>query len=93
MKEALNHDFVVGEMYYGEKNTEDPEPWINQFKEKGYKILSVILLVNLDTCIERALCRQNDRRAPTNTINMFYHFYLKYQDNFASKANVPSRRL
>jgi tRNA uridine 5-carbamoylmethylation protein Kti12 len=82
LNQALKHDFVVGEMHYGNGHTTDPELWINRFKEKKYKILSIVLQVSLDTCVKRAICRQSAPLTPTDAINQFSLFYQRYKDPF-----------
>jgi hypothetical protein len=84
LNQALNHD----EMHYGNGHTTDPQLWINRFKEKNYKILSIVLQVSLDTCVKRAICRQSAPLRPTDAINQYNLFYQKYKDTFPVKAGV-----
>ena len=62
MKEALEHECVIGEMYYGNYHTTKPETWINRFKEKNYDIFSFILKTSKETCHERCENDKNNDR-------------------------------
>ena len=58
MAVALDKEFVVGEMHFGDGHTTEPEMWIRRFREKDYKMLSVVLKVCFDTCVKRPTCRE-----------------------------------
>jgi thymidylate kinase len=88
MLRALNKDFVVGEMYFGDGHTQEPDSWISRFRERNYVILSVILRVSFDICTRRAICRTEFPLSPINAINMFNSFYQNLQNVFAFKAKV-----
>jgi cytidylate kinase len=81
---ALDKEFVVGEMHFGDWHTTEPEMWIRRFREKDYKMLSVVLKVCFDTCVKRAICREQHPLTPTDAINQFNLFY----HIFVNKAKV-----
>jgi hypothetical protein len=83
---ALDKEFVVGEMHFGNTHTTEPEMWIRRFKEKDYKMLSVVLKVCFDACV--SICREEHPLTPTDAINQFNLFYQKYQNIFAHKTKV-----
>jgi len=85
---ALDKEFVVGEMHFGDGHTTEPEMWIRRFREKDYKMLSVVLKVCFDTCVKRAICREEHPLTPTDAINQFNLFYQKYQNIFVHKPKV-----
>jgi len=58
---ALDKEFVVGEMHFGDGHTTEPEMWIRRFREKDYKMLSVVLKVCF---VKRAICREKQPIAP-----------------------------
>ena len=72
---ALDKEFVVGEMHFGDGHTTEPEMWIRRFREKDYKMLSVVLRVCFDTCVKRAICTEKHPLIPTDAINQFNLFY------------------
>lgn len=88
MAVALDKEFVVGEMHFGDGHTTEPEIWIRRFREKDYKMLSVILKVCFDTCVKRAICREKHPLTTTDAIIQFNLFYQKYQNIFVHKAKV-----
>ena len=59
MKDALECEYIIGEMVSGNGHTTNPETWINRFKNKKYVIFSFILKASIDTCLQR--CR-NDKK-------------------------------
>jgi shikimate kinase len=85
---ALDKEFVIGEMDFGDGHTTEPEMWIRRFREKDYKMLSVILKVCFDTCVKRAIRREKHPLTTTDAINQFNLFYQKYQNIFVHKSNV-----
>jgi tRNA uridine 5-carbamoylmethylation protein Kti12 len=49
---ALKHKNVVGEMYFGDSHTTDPK-WLDEFRKRGYCIVSIVLGVSFDTSYQR----------------------------------------
>jgi hypothetical protein len=79
---ALDKEFVVGEMQFGDRHTTEPEMWIRRFREKDYKMLSVVLKVCFDACV--SICREE----MPDAINQYNLFCQKYQNIFAHKTKV-----
>jgi thymidylate kinase len=94
MKEALEYEYVIGEIYYGNNHTTKPETWINRFKEKDYDIFSFILKASKETCHERCKNDKNNDRSPTNRIQSQNHYdhgrFYKNKDfsEFAENAII-----
>lgn len=73
-------------MFYGNSHTTDPLKWITKFREKEYKILSVILYASKETCFKR--CRE-DNNTGRHPVNKEKDLIYKYYDEFyeREKAN------
>jgi ABC-type dipeptide/oligopeptide/nickel transport system ATPase component len=91
---CLIYENVIGMMFYGNSHTGDPSKWIGKFREKGYKILSIILFASRETCIKRCIEDSNTGRHPINKerdlISKYYDdFYDRERNNpFAVVASV-----
>jgi thymidylate kinase len=94
LRNCLTFDYVIGMMFYGNSHTEQPEKWISNFKDRNYRILSVVLHANIDTCYERCKNDNDPERHPINRqkeqCNKYYYEFEQRQkeDNFRRKAGV-----
>lgn len=52
LSETVEREYVVAELFHGNSHTTDPR-WIEAFKNRNFKIISVILHASLETCIRR----------------------------------------
>ena len=62
MKETLECECVIGEMFSGNGYTTNPETWINRFKKKHYNIFSFILKASIETCLQRCINDEKKNR-------------------------------
>jgi cytidylate kinase len=99
MKEALECDYVISEMFSGDGHTTNPETWLNRFKEKQYNIFSFILKASIETCLQRCI---NDKKNKRSSVYQDYDQHKKdhdlfYKDpnfvNFDTKANILEETL
>lgn len=101
MKEALECECVIGEMFSGEDkkspgngHTTNPETWINRFKDKHYNIFSFILKASKETCHQRCVNDRNQERKPLNRDKKQnsddYDKFFNCPEfvNFATNANI-----
>ena len=94
MKEALEYECVIGEMFFGDEHTTTPETWINRFKEKNYDIFSFILKASKETCFERCKNDKNNARSSVNrTQSKIYEYHDQFYNHkefteFAKKAKI-----
>jgi thymidylate kinase len=94
MREALEHECVIAEMFYGNEHTTKPEFWINRFKEKHYNIFSFILKASKENCHERCKNDKNNDRSTSNRIqNQNYYNHGRFYNNrefieFALRAKI-----
>jgi hypothetical protein len=82
MKEALECDYVISEMFSGDghtTNTTNPETWLNRFKKKHYNIFSYILKALEETCLNRC---ENDpsqeRKFPNREKDQFIQIMINF---------------
>lgn len=59
LMKCLSSENVIGMMFYEYSHTTDPLKWITKFREKEYKILSVILYASRETCFNR--CKSDNK--------------------------------
>jgi thymidylate kinase len=85
---VLGHEYVVGEMHYGNDHTTEPSRWLDRFTARDFKIISVVLQVRFETCVKRAVSRAKDPFSPLEAINQYFLFYAKYMQIFRSKTRV-----
>jgi hypothetical protein len=52
MERALESDYVIGELFFGNSRTTRPELWINKFTDHAK--ISFILQASFDICYKRA---------------------------------------
>ena len=55
VQKASGHEYVIGELFFGDSHTTRPEQWLNIFT--GYSKISFILDAPFDICYERAKTR------------------------------------
>ena len=103
MKEALECECVISEMFSGEDkkspgngHTTNPETWIDRFKDKNYNIFSFILKASVDTCLQRCKNDENKNRSEKYEKEHNLHednHWLFYKDlqsvDFAKNAGIP----
>jgi hypothetical protein len=84
--EIIEKDYVVGELYHGNFHTTDPQ-WIKAFKDRKFKILSVILYSLLETCV-----RWVKERGDSLPGDIIEGHYMTFYDNlvhiFNEKAQI-----
>lgn len=92
MKEALEYDCVIGEMFSGEDemspgngHTTNPESWIVEFKKKNYHIFSFILKASIETCLKR--CIDDGKKNKRSPAYQEYDQHRKDHDLFYKDAN------
>jgi predicted ABC-type ATPase len=91
---CLSSDNVIGMMFCGNSHTNDPLKWITKFREKDYRILSVILYASKETCFNRCRSDNNTGRHPINKekgrINKYYDEFYERENNrsFAEAAGI-----
>lgn len=99
LKEALESEYVIGEMFSGNGHTTNPETWIGGFKKKKYHITSFILKASVDICLQR--CRNDkkknrDKRYEERDQHVKDHD-LFYKDpkfvNFANNADISEETI
>jgi shikimate kinase len=56
---VLGHEYVVGEMHYGNHHTTEPSQWLDRFTRRDFKIISVVLQVRFETCVKKAVGRSS----------------------------------
>ena len=94
MKNALEYECIISEMFSGNGHTTTPESWIERFQNKDYKIFSFILKASIETCLQR--CRndnKNKRSCDHQEYNQHKKDHYKFYNcpeyvNFAKNANV-----
>lgn len=84
---CLSSENVIGMMFYDNSHTTDPLKWIMKFREKEYKILSVILHTSKETCFNR--CRE-DNNTGRHPVNKEKDLIYKYYDEFYSREKSNS---
>jgi hypothetical protein len=82
LEECLRYGTVVGMMFYGNSHTTDPDNWLCKFRNRDYRILSVILYANKELCFERC---NSDRERPS--INKQRDRIYKYYDDFYQRES------
>ena len=85
---VLDHEYVVGEMHYGDDHTTEPDRWIGRFSARGFNIISVVLQVGFETCVNRAVGRSKDPYCPLEAIKQYFLFHAKYLQIFRSKTKL-----
>lgn len=90
IKSWLEEKNAVAEMYFGDSHTTNPEEWLNRFRQKGFKVLSVVLEANLETCFERVKTRSQHTFRTLDEYKLHYDGFQYIQKNnlFNSKAKV-----
>jgi predicted ABC-type ATPase len=84
--EIIEKEYVVAELYHGNSHTTDPQ-WIKAFKDRKFKILSVILYSSLETCIRRV--KERGDSLPGDIIEGHYMtFYNNLVHIFNEKAQI-----
>lgn len=81
---------TVAEMYYGNSHTTNPEEWLNRFRQKGFKVLSVVLEASVKTCFDRVRKRTEYSFKTFDKYKLHYDCFQKIQQMnlFNSKARV-----
>lgn len=81
---------AVAEMYFGDSHTTNPEEWLNRFRQRGFKIISVVLEASLETCFERVKIREKHTFQTLDEYKSHYDGFQLIQRNnlFNSKAKV-----
>jgi hypothetical protein len=94
LRNCLSSENVICMMFYGNSHTDDPSKWLDRFRDKDYKILSIILYARKETCIKRCIEDNDTGRHPINKqkelISKYYDdFYERDRNNpFAIAAGV-----
>ena len=55
VQQALNKEYVIGELFFGNSHTTRPEQWLSKFD--NYSKISFILQIPFDACYQRAKTR------------------------------------
>jgi len=87
LQETLCCKHVIAMLFWGDAHTENPESWINNFKNRNYTILSVILDGSLNTLIQRVKERGHNYKPPEE-MKQRVHEFNQLRDCFASKAGI-----
>ena len=82
LEECLRYRTVVGMMFYGNSHTTDPDNWLGKFRNRDYRILSVILYANKELCFGRC---NSDRGRPF--INKQRDRIYKYHNDFYQRES------
>jgi hypothetical protein len=82
---CLTFEYVIGMMFYGNSHTEQPKQWIAKFKDRNYRILSVVLHANMDLCYERC---KNDNNPERHAINRQKEQLNKYYYEFEQRQHM-----
>jgi hypothetical protein len=99
LMESLECKCVIGEMFYGNGHTTNPETWINRFKEKQYTIFSYILKASKETCLNRCIKDPNqERKSPNREKEQFDSYHKQFYNglkcvNFAKKADIDEETI
>jgi thymidylate kinase len=88
--QALSSENVVGEMFYGNSHTDNPESWIRAFKDRKFNILSAVLSASYSVGLKRFM--DSEVHKVFNKSETFYRdrysIFQSKQDIFAKKAGV-----
>jgi hypothetical protein len=94
LRNCLMFEYVIGMMFYDNSHTEQPQQWIAKFKDRNYRILSVVLHANMDLCYGRCKNDNNPERHPINKqkdrCNEYYYEFEQRQNKniFQERAHV-----
>lgn len=90
LHEALNYEFVIGEMYSGNSHTLNPEEWLTQFRERDYVLLSFVLQAPIEQCFNRVRQRKENAIVDHVEYQSLYDWFSKVQELgiFSEKAKV-----
>jgi shikimate kinase len=84
LRNCLTFEYVIGMMFYGNSHNEQPQQWITKFKDRNYRILSVVLHANMDLSYDRCKNDNNPERHPINKQkeqgNKYYHEFEQRQN-------------
>lgn len=89
LQEAVKYDIVIGEMYYGNSHTTQPQEWISHFKQ--YRQISIVLKASKETCYKRL--NLPDRQWKISDFSNCEYLWEKFEDLqkrnvFASNAKI-----
>jgi broad-specificity NMP kinase len=89
LQEAVKHDNVIGEMYYGNSHTTTPQEWLSHFN--NYRKISIVLSASKETCYKRL--NLPDREWKISDFSCCHKLWKKFEDIqksniFASNAGI-----
>jgi thymidylate kinase len=87
LMKCLSSESVIGMMFYGNSHTTEPSKWVERFREKGYKMLSVILYASKETCFAR--CRE-DNNTGRHPVNKEKDRIFRYHEEFYEREKAKS---
>ena len=96
LKECLRYETAIGEMFYGNSHTTNPDHWLSEFRNQDYRILSVILHATKELCFSR--CKSDPGRPHINkqreiVFKNHDDFYLRERESPFQKANVQEIKI